>query len=414
MAFPSQTPRQYRAARAAVAALFFTNGAIFANLLPRYPRIKADLGLSNAEYGLAVASFPCGALLAGLAAGALIRRFRSSRIAVAGTLLTSLGVLVAGFAPSWGVLAGALLFAGCMDAITDVAQNSHGLRVQRLHGRSILNSFHATWSVGAVSGGLMGGLAASLDVPRGVHLSLSALLFAIVALTALRYTLPGPEPLDADSARARSEAPSTPREPVDRVQLLLRISALVLVAVGGTMVEDSGMTWAAVYLSGTLGADIAVASLGFTALVGSQFVGRLLGDGLVDRFGQRAVARAGGATTAVGMGLALLFPSVPLTLVGFGLAGFGVATLVPSAMHGADELPGLRAGTGLTVVSWLMRLGFLLPPPIVGLVADAVGLRVGLLVVPLAGMLVLALAGVLSDRRVTQGAQSNQMLEEAP
>lgn len=67
---------------------------------------------------------------------------------------------------------------------------------------------------------------------------------------------------------------------------------------------------------------------------------------------------------------------------------------MPAAIHGADKLPGLRAGTGLTVVSWLMRLGLLVSPPVVGLVADAVGLRVGLLVVPLAGALVLVLAGV--------------------
>ena len=34
---------QNRRARIAVAALFLSNGAIFANLLPRYPEIKADL-----------------------------------------------------------------------------------------------------------------------------------------------------------------------------------------------------------------------------------------------------------------------------------------------------------------------------------------------------------------------------------
>ncbi|EPX60464.1 putative transport protein [Cystobacter fuscus DSM 2262] len=403
---PPLAPGRLRAARAAVAALFLTNGAIFANLLPRYPQLKADLGLSNAEYGLAVAAFPCGALMAGLAAGALIRRFRSSRVAVAGTLLTSAGVLLAGSAPSWGVLAGALFFGGCMDAITDVAQNSHGLRVQRLHGRSILNSFHAIWSIGAVTGGLMGGLAAGLDVPRGVHLGISALLFAVVALTALRFTLPGPEPIEPDERTeeaARADGSPTRRGAMSPGRIWLMIAALVLIAIGGTLVEDAGSTWAAVYLSGTLGADVAVASFGFIALVGAQFIGRMLGDGLVDRFGQRAVARAGGATTAAGMGAALLFPSVPGTIAGFALAGFGVATLVPAAMHGADELPGLRAGTGLTVVSWLMRLGFLLSPPIVGLVADAVGLRVGLLVVPLAGTLVLVLSGVLSAVRIRAG-----------
>ena len=403
---PPRVLREHRAARFAVGALFLTNGAIFANLLPRYPQIKADLGLSNAEYGLAVASFPCGALMAGLAAGALIRRFQSSRVAVAGTLLTSAGVLLAGLAPSWGALAGALFCTGCMDAITDVAQNSHGLRVQRLYGRSIFNSFHAIWSVGAVLGGLMGGLAAGLDVPRGMHLGLSALLFAVVALTALRFTLSGPEPVNpGERSEGGAQVDGLPvrRGSTARGRIWLMMAALVLIAVGGALVEDAGMTWAAVYLSGTLGADVAVASFGFIALVSAQFVGRLLGDGFVDRFGQRAVARTGGATLAVGMGTALLFPSVPGTIAGFALAGFGVATLVPAAMHGADELPGLRAGTGLTIVSWLMRLGFLVSPPVVGLVADAAGLRVGLLVVPLAGAMVLVLAGVLSASRVPAG-----------
>ncbi|WP_163866956.1 MFS transporter [Myxococcus eversor] len=397
-------PREHRAARAAVAVLFLTNGAILANLLPRYPQIKSDLGLSNAQYGLAVASFPFGALMAGLAAGALIRRFRSSRVAVAGTVLTGLGMLFAGIAPSWAVLAGTLFLAGSMDAITDVAQNSHGLRVQRLHGRSILNSFHAIWSIGAVLGGLMGGLAAGLNVPRGLHLGFSALLFSAVSLTALRFLLPGPEPTasnDSPESATQDEGAQTRRVSSGRIRLGLTVAALVMIALGGALVEDAGMTWAAVYLSGTLGAGVTVASFGYVALVGAQFVGRMLGDRLVDRFGQRAVARAGGALTALGMGAALLFPSVPATISGFALAGFGVSTLVPAAMHGADELPGLRPGTGLTLVSWLMRLGFLLSPPIVGLVADAVGLRVGLLVVPLAGVLVLALSRVLSANRVS-------------
>lgn len=69
---PSQPARR---ARVAVAVLFLTNGAIFANLLPRYPGIKSDLDLTNAQFGAAVAAFPLGALVAGLGAGVLIRRF---------------------------------------------------------------------------------------------------------------------------------------------------------------------------------------------------------------------------------------------------------------------------------------------------------------------------------------------------
>jgi MFS family permease len=434
-AVPARTvpTREDRRARLGVALLFFTNGALFANILPRYPAIKDGLDLSNADFGLAVAAFPVGALVAGLGAGWLIRRFRSSRVAVIGTVITGVAVLLAGIAPVGGLLAAGFLLAGALDAIVDVSQNSHGLRVQYRYRRSILNSFHAVWSVGAVLGGLMGGAAAGLDIPIAWHLGASALVFAVVALVAYPLLLAGPEPAEGtpetadaavepgadvaagagpgvapaaggpdDSTRASSARDGRRVSPgfLAKWGVLL---ALVVIASSGAVVEDAGSTWAALYL-GSLGAGVTVAALGFVSLQGAQFVGRLLGDGMVDRFGQKAVARAGGVFVAVGMGVALAFPSVVGTIVGFAAAGFGVATLIPAAMHAADNLPGFRAGTGLTLVSWLLRLGFLASPPVVGFVADSVGLRYGLLLVPVVGVAVVLLGGVLEGRRARGSA----------
>lgn len=394
---PGTVPPALRRARFAVAVLFFTNGAIFANLLPEYPAIKSGLDLTNARFGVAVAAFPAGALLAGLAAGVLIRRFRSSCVAVAGTLLTGVGVFVAGGAGSWALLALGLLVAGAMDAITDVAQNAHGLRVQRRYGRSILNSFHAVWSIGAVTGGLMGAAAVASGMSVRWHLGISAALFTLLALGSLRYLLPGPE--GSDQAEPEHAQPRGTAVPAAAWARVVTLGALVVIAASGSVVEDSGSSWAALYLHDDLGASLSLAAFGFVALTGAQFVGRLIGDRMVDRFGQRAVARAGGVLVTVGMGLALAFPSVPGTIAGFALAGFGVATLVPAAMHGADMIPGLKPGTGLAVLGWLMRLGFLLSPPVVGLISDATSLRVALLVVPLAGLAVVLAAGVLAGRR---------------
>ncbi|WP_189107381.1 MFS transporter [Streptomyces camponoticapitis] len=391
-----------RQARTAVAVLFFTNGALFANLLPRFPQIKADLGIGNAAYGLAVAAFPAGAIAAGLAAGVLIRRLGSGRVAVAGTLLTAVGVLVAGTAGSVVLFATALFLAGAMDAITDVAQNAHGLRVQRRYGRSIINSFHAIWSIGAVVGGSMAAGAIALGLSRGQHLLISGVLFGIAACVALRFCLTGP---DTEPAAEGTDSEDRESEPRRQERMTARprtpyvLAALVLIAAAGALVEDAGNSWAALYLSESLRAPGALAASGYIALVGAQFVGRMIGDRLVDRFGQRTVARSGGLIAAVGMGLALAVPTASGTILGFAAAGFGVATLVPAAMHEADELPGLKPGSGLTIVSWLMRLGFLLSPPVVGLVADATSLRVGLLVVPAAGLLVILLSGVLQPRR---------------
>ena len=381
-----------RRARVAVAALFLTNGALFANLLPRYPEIKADLQLSNALYGVAIAAFSGGALVAGLAAAALIRRYRSARVAVVGSIGIAVFVFVAALAPSAVALASALFIAGAADAVTDVGQNAHALRVQRNYGRSIINSFHAVWSVGAVLGGAMGAAAIALHVPRTTHLAVSAIVFSAVVVAAYPFLLRGPDQDDHPSTRTGGGVRPG-------FAIYATLVALVFIAIAGAIVEDAGSSWATLYLHDSLGAPGAIAAFGYIAMVGFQFVGRLIGDRLVDRFGERAVARAGGLIAAAGMGAALAFPSVPGTIAGFAAAGFGVATLVPAAMHGADQLPGLRAGTGLTAVAWLMRVGFVSSPPVVGLIADATSLRIGLLVVPVAGLVVVLLAVALSPRR---------------
>ncbi|WP_458111083.1 MFS transporter [Arthrobacter sp. R1-13] len=403
-----------RHARLGVNVLFFTNGAIFASLLPRYPEIKADLGLTNAAFGFAIAAFPVGAVLAGLSAGPLVRRFRSSRVAIVATVLSSLGILLAGNAPAWVALAVGLFVAGAMDSITDVAQNSHGLRVQRLYGRSILNSFHAVWSVGAVMGGLLGAAAAGMALPRPLHLALAAVIFSLMAVLSYRLLLPGQEPAEpaaegdaAEGDAGEGDAGEGPAggyvtrsdgasgRSMAKYGVLL---ALVMIASAGALVEDSGSTWSAIYLAGSLEASAFMAGAGFVALQGMQFVGRILGDRMVDRFGQRAVARTGGFIALLGMGCALMFPTVVGSVIGFGLAGFGVATLIPAAMHAADELPGFRPGAGLAIVSWLLRLGFLFAPPLVGAIADASSLRLGLVVVPVAGLLVIVFVRVLAPR----------------
>lgn len=410
---PDAPTRPARLARAAVAALFLTNGAVFFNVVPRYPEIKADLDLSNTVLGTALAGYPIGALLAGLLAGTAIRRLRSSRVAAFGIVVATLTTLAIPVAPHWIALGAVLVVVGALDALVDVAQNAHGLRVQRLYGRFILNSLHGVWSIGAVLGGLMGAAAAGLNIPIAVHLSISATLFSLVALVAYRFLLPGPEDAErnAETAEAQDVAAADghpgapPAHHAGRRSFtgpaVKMIAALGVLAACGALVEDAGASWGAIYLNDVLHTSAATAGLAVVALQVAMTIGRLTGDRVVDRFGQRTVARAGGALAAVGMGAALAVPAVGTTLAGFALAGLGFATLVPAALHTADELPGLSPGTGLTIVSWLLRGGFLLSPPLVGFVADLTSLRVGLLSAVLAGVVTVVLARVLVTRTAT-------------
>ena len=392
---------ELRRARTAVGACFFVNAVLYANLIPRFPEVKAELGLSNSALGTALAALPLGALLAGLSSAPLIRRFGSGRVASVGLTLLAAAVWAAAAAPNWPALAGALLLAGALDAVVDVAQNAHGLRVQRGYGRSILNAFHGVWSIGAVTGGLLGSAAAGLGIPVSVHLGVVALAFGIPALLGPRVLLSGPDDADRADATGTAEAGDAAPRPLRRTAILA-MAALGILAACGAFVEDAGGSWSALYLRDELTAGAATAGLGFVALSTAMTIGRLTGDRAVDRFGQRRVVRAGGALTAAGMGLALALPSIGTAVLGFALAGLGVATLVPAVYHAADELPGLRRGLGLAVVNWLLRIGFLVSPLLIGVLADASSLRVALLTVVLAGLGALVLGRVL-PRTVAHG-----------
>jgi MFS family permease len=395
--------------RLAVTLVFITNGALLANIVPRYPAIAEALNLSYLDFGLAAAAFPVGAIVFGLFAGIVIRRFGSARIAVIGTILLSITMLGAGLAPAWVFLASALFLAGAMDSITDVAQNAQGLRVQSLAGKSILNSFHAAWSVGAVLGGAMGAAAAGLNIPLGVHLTFSGLLFSAVSLVAYRSLLRDPEVPEVTEAEIQSTAGDTagtssavpPAPAPARHRLLVTwvpLAMLALIAMGGTILEDVGITWSTFYLTDSLQAPASVVGLGLIAFLSAQFIGRATGDMLVNRYGQRLITRVGAVIIVLGMGSALAFPSAAGSIAGFAAAGLGIATVIPAAMHAANELPGFRAGSGLTIVTWLMRIGFLLSPLIVGGIADSYGLHVGLLLVPVVGILIFALAPVFAKK----------------
>ena len=181
-----------RRARYAVGATFAVNGMTFANLVPRYPEIVADLGLDNAAFGAAVAAWPLGALLSGLFAGVAVTRWSSKRVIVGASLAMSALLVGVGWASSWLALAAVFLCVGLVDALIDIANNAQGLWVQRRIGTSIITGLHGLWSVGAVVGGLIGSAFAGLGVPVRWQLLVTGGLFALALVVASRFLLPGP------------------------------------------------------------------------------------------------------------------------------------------------------------------------------------------------------------------------------
>ena len=391
-------------ARAGVSLVFLANGLGFANLVPRFPEIVEGLGLSRSAFGQAVAAASVGALVAGLAASWLISRLTSAKVASLGMLVVALALLGAGLAHSWLVLAICLLVVGGTDSIVDVAQNAHGLRVQRRWGASIVTSFHASWSLGAVLGAAMGQTLAGAGVGVGTHMVLTAVVLLVLSTGPLLagWFLPGHDRADRepDEIKEFDNAPQV--RPATSSRRVGPVTILVLLVVGllcaaSMFPEDVAMNWSSLLLS-EQGAGAGHVGLGLVALQGTMIVGRLVGDRIIDAVGQRAVIAWGGALVTFGMSIALLLSSVPGTLLGMAISGAGCAVAVPVTYSAADDVEGLPPGLGLTIVSWLARLAGLLAPPVVGRLGDDHGLWVALAYGLLGGLIMVSCWPVLRRR----------------
>ena len=384
-------------ARWAVATLFALNGATFASMVPRYPDIIERLGMSHTVFGLVLALGPLGAMLSGPFTGMLLRRIPSARLAADAQLVTLLVIGLVLTAPAVWVLALGFALYSVFDVYTDVGQNAHGLRVQREAGRSLINGFHAFWSLGAMLGGLLGATLAAAQVSLAWHAVVVIVLLAAVNLMVRTRLLPGPDTREDD---AQAPGPGATTEgPGRRIPKGVWVfAALGLVAAAGASIEDAGFTWSTLYL-GELGAPAGLAGAGVVALMAAHTLGRLTGDRLVDHLGEQTVVRVGCGAATVALLAALVWPSVPLTVLAFAVAGWGVAAVVPAAFHAADNVPGLGHGVGLSIVNLMLRAAFILGPPVVGRISDLVDLRTALFVMPLATAAVVLLAPVLAPRR---------------
>jgi MFS family permease len=389
--------REALRARWGVTLCFFLNGAAWSSIIPRYPEIRRTLALGDLEWGLVIAIGPLAGLAFGLASAHLIRRFGSANLAVVAQTAGILTLNVLGTATHPAVFALGLVLMAAFDGLCDTAMNSHGLRVQRLFSRSIITGFHAWWSLGAVVGGLLGSAGAQLGAPLWLQCLMLSLFFGVLALLARHWMLDGKDPF----------RPHDVREVASRIPLgvVVRLLALSTLAASAAMIEDSPASWGGIYMDEMFTVAPFWVGGAFVALQATQMIGRFTGDRVIDRFGRRRTVTLGLVVAALGMGLVVLVPSPATTILGYAAAGWGIATTIPGAMNAADDIPGMRNGTGLTIVTAMFRVGMLLGPPIIGALAETFGIRWAMAALPLAALLALALTPSLNPPRPSAAAR---------
>jgi len=363
--------------RIAVALFYFCQGLAFASWASRIPDIKSALNLSDAQLGTLLFALPLGQLLTMPLSGRLVTQYGSHRVlCVAAPLYALVLTCIALVSTGWQ-LGLALLAFGIVGNMCNIAVNTQGVAAEQLYSRSVMTSFHGAWSIAGFTGALIGLLMINLHVDTYLHFWIILICVVINTVINQKYLV-----RHVVTEQRKTSFFTKP----DGVLIQLGIIGFCSMATEGAMFD-----WSGIYFKDIVRAPSSLVVVGYASFMIMMAAGRFLGDWAIRRIGRRTLLQASGCFIFVGMGIAVLFPTVTTASLGFMLVGLGVACVVPSIYSAAGRNANISPGVALAMVSSVSYLGFLMGPPLIGYVAELASLRYSYAVIGLFGLMITTL-----------------------
>jgi fucose permease len=372
------TRGQVYAWRNATFVIFAVCGIFMATWLSRVPAIRDIYNASPLQMAGIVLGIAIGSIVGLTASSHLVAIWGSRRVIVFGIPIGLVGLVIAGLGTTIGpvvavTISGLVLF-GLITGISDVAMNLTGAINERAIGRPIMPVFHAFFSVGTIAGAALGTLAEALRVPVLTHFVITAVVLTIATVLSVRYLQP--DTVIENGTDALEGGSSTWRERLSawRNARTLMIGLIVL---GMVFAEGSAGDWLALAVVDGRGFTNAQGVLAYAVFVTAMTAGRFAGMTLLERFGRVAVLRASAVSAAIGLAIVIFVPVPALTIVGVVLWGLGSALGFPVGMSAAAD-DSRTAAANVSAVATIGYFGFLVGPPLIGLLGEFFGLLGGL------------------------------------
>ena len=422
------TTRALRHWRNAVFVVFLLSGLCIASWVSRVPAVRDGLGLNTAEVGILIFGLSAGSIIGLICAAWMLARFGARRAMITSIAVTAVGLLAlgtgAGLIFSFPVAFAGLALVGFGMGSVDVMMNVEAATVEREIGKTLMPLMHACFSFGTVIGALIGAGASALGIDVSWHLFGMAALVMVGVTVAVRFIPMRPELGDAPtSANATTTATATTTttannaphttdaaatdasattgssaaaSPAWRARLReslsvwadMRLILIGVVMLGMSFAEGSANDWIA--LATVDGHDLSKTNgaLVFGVFAVAMTTGRVIGGPIIDRFGRVLVLRVCAVMGVSGLLLFILAPTDWTIYVGTVLWGIGASLGFPVGMSAAADDP-KHAAARVSAVAIIGYTAFLVGPPVIGLLGEAVGILNALYLI----LLLMVLAG---------------------
>lgn len=368
--------------RISIFYFYFIMGLIFASWASRIPDIKSVLHLNDGQLGQVLFAMPLGQLMMMIVSGYLVNKFGSRIILVIAMILYGIALTFIALADSFTLLFLILFLFGIASNMANIAVNTQAVSLEALYKRNIMSSFHGLWSLGGLTGGILGTVFAETTFSIFTHFVI-ILIIGVIGIIIFSRGLLKQDIKESNDINA----------PKKSFKLDSSIIILGLIGFGSMFCEGTMFDWSSVYFSTIIKPDESFVRMGYIASMGAMTFGRFVADRFVNRYHASTVLRYCGILITSGLLLATIAPGLIISTFGFLLVGLGVSSIVPICYSAAGRLKTMSASIAITAVSSISFLGFMIGPPLIGLLSEITNLRIALLIASAFGILIIILSG---------------------
>ncbi|WP_208247687.1 MFS transporter (plasmid) [Rhizobium sp. T1470] len=348
---------------------FFLFAVSMGAMLSRLPDLQDALLVNKSELGLTLIGAAIGALISLTLSSPLVARLGARTTAFITVLGTSALLALVPWMNAAPLVFGLLICEGLLAGALEINLNVEIDRIEAQLGRGVMNRAHGFWSLGFFVTALVSSAVRQAGVSMQVHLALTFTLVLIIGTIAI--------------AGMKNAPARVTREPIEAGHIALPTLGLLplcVIGIAAFLVEGAGIDWSAIYMRDVFHAEPFVGGLGLTMFTFFMALTRLFADPFVDRFGSRTVALVLLVLSAAGLFSVWMAPHPLVALFGFALMGGGCSAVYPLAVSAAAQRTDRAAHVNVAALGQMSFVVFFLAPPMLGVVAEHVGIRVSYLI----------------------------------
>ena len=246
------------------AAFFFLPGLSYSLVTSRMPAIKESAQIDDLQLGIALFCLGIAGCIGLFFSSRLVRLLKDRPTIAAGASLSTIGLVIAGYANSFASLVSGFAVIGFGIGLTDALMNAQGMFYERRYKTRSMNLFHAFFSLGGIVGSLTASLCAYLGLSPLFSFLALVVPWTVVCLFGCRYLQEEDQTKKASTASKSSVAK---RSSYPLVLICFGLLSWLAYDIEGSVAE-----WGSVYMVSSKEADQAVAALVYGLFSGTIFV----------------------------------------------------------------------------------------------------------------------------------------------